>query len=49
MNWLHNLRIILMVEKIMYVLDIMMFTPEEGVSEDEIAHHVKYIDDSILA
>ncbi|XP_065007852.1 uncharacterized protein LOC135638595 [Musa acuminata AAA Group] len=36
-------------EKIAYVHNIEMPTPEEGVSEDEITHYVKYIDDSTLA
>ena len=49
MDWLCNLRLILTAEKIMYVLDIVMPTPEEGASEDEIARYVEYIDDSTLA
>ena len=42
-DWLRNLRIVLTVEKIMYVLDTMMPTPEEGASENEIARYMKYI------
>ena len=49
MNWLCNLRIVLTVEKIAYVLDTVMPMPQEGASEDEIAHYMKYIDDSTLA
>ena len=49
MDWLRNLRIILTVEKIAYVLDTVMPTPEKWASEDEIAFYVKYIDDSTLA
>ena len=48
-DWLRNLRIVLTAEKIVYVLDTVMPTPEEGASEDEIARYVKYIDDSTLA
>ena len=48
MNWLRNLRIVLIVEKIVYILDTMIPMPEEGESEDEIASYVKYIDDSTL-
>ena len=48
-DWLCNLRIILTVEKIAYVLDTVMPTPEKWASEDEIACYVKYIDDSTLA
>ena len=48
-DWLRNLRIVLIAEKIVYVLDIVMPTPEEGANEDEIARYVKYIDDSTLA
>ena len=48
-DWLRNLRIVLMMEKIVYVIDTVMLTPEEGVSEDEIARYMKYIDDSTLA
>ena len=33
----------------MYILDIVMRTPEEGASKNEIAHYVKYIDDSTHA
>ena len=47
-DWLRNLRIVLTAEKNVYVLDIVMPTPEEGASEDEIARYVKYIDDSTL-
>ncbi|RRT53957.1 hypothetical protein B296_00000240 [Ensete ventricosum] len=36
-------------QKIAYVLDTIVPTLEEGASEDEIAHYVKYIDDSMLA
>ena len=49
MYWFHNLRIVLTAEKIVYILDTVMPTPEEGASEDEIARYVKYIDDSTLA
>ena len=49
MDLLHNLRIFLMVEKIVYVLDIVMPMPEKGASEDKIACYVKDIDDSTLA
>ena len=38
-----------MVEKIEYVLDIVMPMPEDGASEDEITHSVKHIDHSTLA
>ena len=48
-DWLRNLRIVLTTEKIVYVLDTVMPTAEEGASEDEIARYVKYIDDSTLA
>ena len=48
-NLLYNLIIILMVGKIVYVLDIVLPMPEEGASEDEIAHYINYIDDSTLA
>ena len=48
-NWLHKLRIILTTEKLMYVLNIVMPTLEEGASEVEIARYMKYIDDSTLA
>ena len=48
-DWLCNLRIVLTAEKIVYVLDTVKPTLEEGASEDEIAHYVKYIDDSTLA
>ena len=47
-DWLRNLRIVFTVEKIAYILDIVMPTPEEGTSEDEIARCVKYINDSTL-
>ena len=47
-DWLRNLRIILTVEKITYVLDTVMPMPEEGASEDEIARYMKYIDNSTL-
>ena len=47
--WLRNLRIVLTAKKIVYVLDAVMPTPEEGANEDEIARYVKYIDDSTLA
>ena len=33
-DWLRNLRIVLTAEKIMYILDIVMPTPEEGTSEE---------------
>ena len=46
MDWLRNLRIVFMVEKIAYVLNIVMPTPEEGASKDEITCYVKYINDS---
>ena len=49
MDWLRNLRIVLTMEKIAYVLDTVMPTLKEGASEDEIARYVKYIDDSTLA
>ena len=45
-DWLRNLRIVLTAEKIVYVLDTVMPTLEEGANEDEIARYVKYIDDS---
>ena len=38
-----------MVEKIAYILDIVMPTPKKGASEDEITRYMKYIDDSTLA
>ena len=47
-DWLCNLRIVLTAEKIVYVLDTVMPTPEEVANEDEIARYVKYIDDSTL-
>lgn len=43
-----NFRIILTTEKIVYVLNTVIPTPEEGANEDEIAHYMKYIDDSTL-
>ncbi|RWW48986.1 hypothetical protein BHE74_00044903, partial [Ensete ventricosum] len=46
---LRNLRIVLTAEKVAYVLDTIVPTPEEGTSEDEITCYVKYIDDSTLA
>ena len=48
-DWLRNLRIVLTAEKIVYILDTVIPTPEEGANEDEIARYVKYIDDSTLA
>ena len=48
-DWLRNLRIVLTADKIVYVLDTVIPTPEEGASEDEIARYVKYINDSTLA
>ena len=48
-DWLRNLRIILMIEKITYVLDTVMLMPKEGASEDEIACYMKYIYDFTLA
>ncbi|RRT35584.1 hypothetical protein B296_00048541 [Ensete ventricosum] len=38
-DWLRNLRIVLTTEKITYVLDTIVPTPEEGASEDEIARY----------
>ena len=49
MDWLCSLRIVLMVEKITYVLDTVMPMLEVGASEDEITHYMKYIDDSTFA
>ena len=49
MDWLRNLRIILVAMKIAYVLDIVMPMLEDRASKDEIAHYMKYIDDSTLA
>ena len=49
MNWIRNLRIILTIEKIAYVLDIVISTPNKGVSYDKIVCYMKYIDDSTLA
>ena len=39
-DWLRNLRIVIMTEKILYVPDIVMLTLEEGASEDEISCYV---------
>ncbi|URE11047.1 hypothetical protein MUK42_18867 [Musa troglodytarum] len=44
MDWLHNLRIVLTTEKIMYILDTMIPTPNEGASEDEIARYVTLLE-----
>ena len=43
-DWLYNLRILLIVKKTAYILNIMMPIPEKGASEDEITHYIKYID-----
>ena len=37
-DWLRNLRIVLTAEKIVYVLDTVMPTPEEGASEDAVSY-----------
>ncbi|RWW35863.1 hypothetical protein BHE74_00059157 [Ensete ventricosum] len=44
-DWLCNLRIVLTVKKIEYVLDTIISQPEEGASQEEFA---KYLDVTLL-
>ena len=48
MDCYQNLRIILTVEKIMYVLEEIMLEPSEGASEEDVLQYKKYKDDSTL-
>ena len=47
-DWYRNLRIILRVEKIAYVLAQIMLEPSEGASEEDVLQYKKYKDDSTL-
>ena len=47
-DWYQNLRIILIAEKIAYVLEEIVLEPSKGASEEDVLQYKKYKDDSTL-
>ena len=47
-DWYQNLRIILTVEKIAYVLEEIVLKPSKGASEEDVLQYKKYYDNSTL-
>src|SRR5262249_32438872 len=47
-DWLRNIRIVLIADKLLYVLDTCLVEPAEGSSEEEVQTYGKWTDDSRL-